>query len=101
MQPNVQSPQVPTSQTSIVQSQQTTLPANEQTETQTSNQEPFAVSVTNISYVIHFTKRCMLLGKCFLVTGIVIGVFFFIKCWFQVWYIYYLVDLILLNKLMR
>ncbi|KAL5240628.1 hypothetical protein ACI65C_008038 [Semiaphis heraclei] len=43
MQPNVvQSPQVATAQTSIVQPQQTpTLSTNEQTETQTPNQEPF------------------------------------------------------------
>lgn len=47
MQPNVvQSPQVSTAQTSIVQPQQnTTLPTNDQTETQSPSQESFSVCI--------------------------------------------------------
>lgn len=62
MQPNVnvQSPQVATAQTSLVQSQQTpTLSTNEQTETQTPSQESFAVSLSVILYLIDFGKMCM------------------------------------------
>lgn len=65
MQPNVvQSPQAATAQSSIVQPQSTPtpLPASEQTEIQTPNQEPFTVSKTIILYFIYFGKMCMLFG---------------------------------------
>lgn len=61
MQPNVvQSPQAATAQSSIVQPPPTpTLPASEQTEIQTPNQEPFAVSKTILLFFIYFGKMCM------------------------------------------
>lgn len=59
MQSNVvQSPQVASAQTSIVQSQTATLPTNEQTESIPPSQEPFAVCIV-ICYVIFFGKMCM------------------------------------------
>lgn len=64
MQQNVQTSQV--AAPPIVQPQQTpTLPANEQTETQTPSQEPpFTVSIFFIKLVILFTtvKKCTFIG---------------------------------------
>lgn len=86
----VQSPEVLTDQTSMIQTKPAlyALLANQQTESSTPNQDIFAVStsITIICYFIYVGEMCIYYHLLFS-DGHYFGVL--IKFWFQVFYNYY------------